>query len=153
MIRGLSLSESPFLALEYYVYMISSGTEPNEYTFPSVFKSCTKIRGVYEGKQVHAHVLKLGLEHNAFVHTSLINMYAQNARELFDEIPVRDVVSWNAIISGYAQSGRVEEAIAFFEEMRRAKVTPNVSTMLSVLSACAQSGSSLHLGNWDSVLG
>ncbi|KAJ6732473.1 PENTATRICOPEPTIDE REPEAT-CONTAINING PROTEIN, partial [Salix purpurea] len=184
MIRGLSLSESPFLALEYYVYMISSGTEPNEYTFPSVFKSCTKIRGAYEGKQVHAHVLKLGLEHNAFVHTSLINMYAQNgelvnarlvfdkssmrdavsftalitgyasmgflveARELFDEIPVRDVVSWNAMISGYAQSGRVEEAMAFFEEMRRAKVTSNVSTMLSVLSACAQSGSSLHLGNW-----
>lgn len=184
MIRGLSSSESPFLALEYYIHMISSGTEPNEYTFPSIFKSCTKIRGAHEGKQVHAHVLKLGLEHNAFVHTSLINMYAQNgelvnarlvfdkssmrdavsftalitgyaskgfldeARELFDEIPVRDVVSWNAMISGYAQSGRVEEAMAFFEEMRRAKVTPNVSTMLSVLSACAQSGSSLQLGNW-----
>ncbi|KAG6739388.1 hypothetical protein POTOM_056984 [Populus tomentosa] len=96
MIRGLSSSESPFLALEYYVRMISSGTEPNEYTFPSIFKSCTKIRGAHEGKQ----------------------------------------------------SGRVEEAMAFFEEMRRAKVTPNVSTMLSVLSACAQSGSSLQLGNW-----
>ncbi|CAK7338818.1 unnamed protein product [Dovyalis caffra] len=99
---------------------------------------------------VHAHVLKLGLERNAFVHTSLINVYAQNgdlvdsrlvleklyerccffhkfdywvcfkgflddARELFDEIPVRDVVSWNAMNTGYAQSGRVEEAIAFLK--------------------------------------
>ncbi|KAJ9163133.1 hypothetical protein P3X46_022835 [Hevea brasiliensis] len=176
-IRGLSLSESPIFAVEYYVRMILSGVNPNTHTFPFVLKSCAKIGGTHEGKQIHAHILKLGLENDAFVHTSLITMYAQNgelenarmvfkkssmrdavsftalitgyasrgfldeARELFDEIPVRDVVSWNAMIAGYAQSGRFEEALAFFQEMLRTTATPNVSTMLSVLSACAQSGS------------
>ncbi|KDP32370.1 hypothetical protein JCGZ_13295 [Jatropha curcas] len=182
-IRGFSLSESPNLAIEYYVHMILSGVNPNSYTFPFVLKSCAKIALPHEGKQIHAHILKLGLENDAFVHTSLITMYAQNceleharlvfdkssmrdvvsftalitgyassgfmdeARELFDEIPVRDVVSWNAMISGYTQSGQFEEALALFEEMHRASVTPNMSTMLSVLSACSQSGS-IKVGNW-----
>ncbi|OAY47120.1 hypothetical protein MANES_06G053800v8 [Manihot esculenta] len=83
--------------------------------------------------------------------TALITGYASRgfldkARELFDEIPIRDVVSWNAMIAGYAQSGRSEEALAFFQEMLRTNVTPNMSTMISVLSACAQSGS-LEVGN------
>ncbi|GAB4832888.1 hypothetical protein Ancab_006906 [Ancistrocladus abbreviatus] len=83
--------------------------------------------------------------------TALITGYASrglldDARVLFDEIPVRDVVSWNAMIAGYGQSGRFEESLAFFQEMQRAEVTPNQSTLLSVLSACAQSAS-LELGN------
>ncbi|KAM1508334.1 hypothetical protein ACFX10_017662 [Malus domestica] len=182
-IRGYSLSSRPLEAVEFYVRMILSGVEPNSYTFPFLLKSCTKTAATHEGKQVHGHVVKLGLESDAFVHTSLINMYAQNgelvsarmvfdkshlrdavsftalisgyvsrgcmddARVLFDEIPVRDVVSWNAMISGYAQRDRFEEALALFGEMRKANVSPNESTMVTVLSACAQSGS-LELGKW-----
>ncbi|KAA8535065.1 hypothetical protein F0562_030068 [Nyssa sinensis] len=182
-IRGHSLSSSLILAVDVYVHMLFSGLEPNSYTFPFLLKSCAKVRATQVGKQIHAHILKLGLERDVFVHTSLINMYAQNgelsyarltfdkgsfrdavsftamitgytsmgylddARELFDEIPVRDVVSWNAMVAGYAQSGRFEEALALFQEMGRAKVMPNNSTLVSVLSACARSGS-LELGNW-----
>ncbi|PHT51905.1 Pentatricopeptide repeat-containing protein [Capsicum baccatum] len=84
--------------------------------------------------------------------TALINGYALkgrvgDARELFDKMPVRDVVSWNAMISGYVQVGRFEEALVLFEEMRNVNVTPSVSTLLSVLSACARVGE-LKLGNW-----
>ncbi|XVE54382.1 hypothetical protein DITRI_Ditri03aG0076300 [Diplodiscus trichospermus] len=183
MIRGLSLSSSPGLALELYVKMIGSGIVPNSYTFPFVLKSCAKIGSAQKGRQIHGQVLKLGLESDAFVHTSLINMYAQNgelgnaqlvfdksylrdavsytalitgyvsigcmenARELFDEIPIRDVVSWNAMIAGYVQTGQHEEALAFFKEMIGANVVPNESTLVTVLSACAQSGS-LDFGKW-----
>ncbi|XP_039043590.1 pentatricopeptide repeat-containing protein At1g08070, chloroplastic-like [Hibiscus syriacus] len=68
----------------------------------------------------------------------------ESARELFDEIPVRDVVSWNAMIAGYVQTGRYEKALAFFEEMiggSGANVVLNENTLVTVLSACAQSGS------------
>ncbi|XP_050215274.1 pentatricopeptide repeat-containing protein At1g08070, chloroplastic [Mercurialis annua] len=181
-IRGLSISESPILAVEYYVDMVSSGFSPNNYTFPFVLKSCSRISSTHEGKQIHGQIIKLGFDDDAFVHTSLITMYMQNselgnarlvfdksslrdvvsytalitgyasrgfldqALELFDEIPVRDVVSWNAMISGYAQSGRFGEALAFYEEMLKESVTPNESTLLNVLSVCAQSGS-LNVGN------
>ncbi|CAI0629149.1 unnamed protein product [Linum tenue] len=182
-IRGFALSESPVLAVEFYIRMMVAGLEPNNHTFPFVLKSCAKLGNAHEGKQIHGHVLKLGVDNDPFVHTSLINMYAQNgelgyarsvfdkspkrdpisytalingygssglvdeARKLFDEMPVRDVVSWNAVIAGYIQNRLYEEALAFFEDMVRMRVTPNVSTMLSVLSACANSGS-LELGNW-----
>ncbi|KAL1539088.1 Pentatricopeptide repeat-containing protein, chloroplastic [Salvia divinorum] len=66
--------------------------------------------------------------------------YVDEARELFDSIPIRDVVSWNAMIAGYAQTGRFDVALSLFHEMRKQRVSPNVSTMLSILSACAQRG-------------
>ncbi|MBA0821098.1 hypothetical protein Goarm_017974 [Gossypium armourianum] len=183
MIRGLSLSSTPELAMEFYVKMIWSGILPNSYTFPFVLKSCTKMDSTQVGEQVHGQVLKLGLDSDAFVHTSLINMYArtsqlgnarlvfeksplrdavsytalitgyisigymESARELFDEIPVRDVVSWNAMIAGYVQAGQYEDALAFFKEMIEANVVPNESTLVTVLSGCAQSGS-LEMGKW-----
>ncbi|XP_008465017.1 pentatricopeptide repeat-containing protein At1g08070, chloroplastic [Cucumis melo] len=182
MIRGLSMSLSPVLALVFFVRMIYSGVEPNSYTFPFLLKSCAKLASAREGKQIHAHVLKLGFVSDVFIHTSLINMYAQSgemnnaqlifdqsnfrdaisftaliagyalwgymdrARQLFDEMPVKDVVSWNAMIAGYAQMGRSKEALLLFEDMRKENVPPNESTIVSVLSACAQSNA-LDLGN------
>ncbi|XP_058075686.1 pentatricopeptide repeat-containing protein At1g08070, chloroplastic [Magnolia sinica] len=183
-IRGLALGPSPITAVHFYIRMLLTGTHPNSYTFPFVLKACAQAAAAArEGKQVHAHVLKLGLESDAFVHTSMINMYARNgelddayqvfdlssmrdpvsftalvagyflcgylddAHQLFDKMPARDTVSWNAMISGYAQSGRFEEALDFFQEMLRSKVEPNESTMVSVLSSCAHTGS-IELGNW-----
>ncbi|KAE8653077.1 hypothetical protein Csa_019866, partial [Cucumis sativus] len=90
MIRGLSMSLSPALALVFFVRMIYSGVEPNSYTFPFLLKSCAKLASAHEGKQIHAHVLKLGFVSDVFIHTSLINMYAQsgemnNAQLVFDQ--------------------------------------------------------------------
>ncbi|KAL3812826.1 hypothetical protein ACJIZ3_014094 [Penstemon smallii] len=183
MIRGYCLSSSPNLAIHYYINMLFFGLQPNSYTFPFLLKSCGKLLKPHTGKQIHCHVFKFGLENDVYVHTSLINMYAQHgslddarmvfdkssfrdavsftalitgyvsnghvddARELFDDIPIRDVVSWNAMISGYAQIGRFEEALSLFQEMRNEKVTPDVSTLLSVLSACAHLGE-IRIGNW-----
>ncbi|KAG8372972.1 hypothetical protein BUALT_Bualt12G0122600 [Buddleja alternifolia] len=183
MIRGYSLSSSPNLAINCYSGMLFIGLEPNSYTFPFLLKSCTKLSTANAGKQVHGQVFKFGLENDVYVHTSLINMYAQhgnlddarmvfdksnfrdavsftalitgyisrgyvdNARELFDTIPVRDVVSWNAMISGYAQIGQFDKALSLFQEMKKAKVTPDVSTLLSVLSSCAHTGG-IETGNW-----
>ena len=84
--------------------------------------------------------------------TALITGYVSeghvdDARRLFDEIPAKDVVSWNAMIAGYVQSGRFEEALACFTRMQEADVSPNQSTMVSVLSACGHLRS-LELGKW-----
>ncbi|KAK1418508.1 hypothetical protein QVD17_27653 [Tagetes erecta] len=175
-IRGYTLHSSPFSAIEFYKFMLLSSVEPNSYTFPPLFKSCAKIDAINEGKQIHGHVLKLGYSCDVFIHSSLINFYAQigelddarlvfdksplrnaasftalitgylnrgqleDARKLFDEMPVRDVVSWNSIISGHVKVKLFEEAIDLFNEMIRGGIKPDESTLVTVLSACAQSG-------------
>ncbi|CAL5367773.1 unnamed protein product [Camellia sinensis] len=64
----------------------------------------------------------------------------ESARELFDVVPKRDVVTWNVMIAGYGLSGAHLPAIEMFEEMRRVGERPDEVTMLSLLSACADSG-------------
>ncbi|XP_010523401.1 PREDICTED: pentatricopeptide repeat-containing protein At5g61800 [Tarenaya hassleriana] len=63
------------------------------------------------------------------------------ARELFDSMPFRDLVSWNSLISGYAQMNRFREAIQLFNAMIASGLEPDNVAIVSVLSACAQSGS------------
>ncbi|KAK2994610.1 hypothetical protein RJ640_025664 [Escallonia rubra] len=83
----------------------------------------------------------------------------ESARVLFDEVPKRDVVTWNAMISGYVLAGLNEQALEMFEEMRSVGERPDEVTILSLLSACADSGaldvgekmhcSLLEMGNGD----
>ncbi|RWR96853.1 pentatricopeptide repeat-containing protein, mitochondrial-like protein [Cinnamomum micranthum f. kanehirae] len=89
---------------------------------------------------------------DVFTWTSMVNGYAKHgdlklARQLFDEMPERNVVSWNAIIAGYSQTNLPNEALDLFHEMKAAHVRPTEGTLVSVLSACAQSGC-LDLGRW-----
>ncbi|KAJ7964366.1 Pentatricopeptide repeat-containing protein [Quillaja saponaria] len=121
-IRGHSLCSSPILSVKFYSRMIISGVWPNSYTFPFLLKSCAKVRATHEGKQIHAQVVKLGIESDAFVHTSLINMYAQiseldNARLVFDKSTLRDAVSFTALITGYASEGYMHDARRLFDEI------------------------------------
>ncbi|XXG90274.1 hypothetical protein AAC387_Pa12g2083 [Persea americana] len=75
----------------------------------------------------------------------MISVYAkcgemESARKLFDAVLVKDVVSWNAMIAGYVLQGSQVEAMEVFEEMQRAGERPDEVTLLSLLSACADSG-------------
>ncbi|KAK1399989.1 Pentatricopeptide repeat-containing protein [Heracleum sosnowskyi] len=121
-IRGYSMSNSPVLAVEFYVTMLLSGVEPNHYTFPFLLKSCTKMLAIYEGKQVHGHVLKFGFNCDVYVHTSLINFYAQigelgYARLVFDTSSHRDAVSFTALITGYTSRGFMDDARKLFDKI------------------------------------
>ncbi|CAL4912762.1 unnamed protein product [Urochloa decumbens] len=75
----------------------------------------------------------------------MITAYAKRgemalARELFDRVPDRDVVSWNTMISGFVRSGSHRHAMELFEQMQCVGEKPDTVTVLSLLSACADSG-------------
>ncbi|KAH6769796.1 Tetratricopeptide repeat superfamily protein [Perilla frutescens var. hirtella] len=59
------------------------------------------------------------------------------ARELFDELPHRDTIAWNAMVSGYLHLGFYHEALSLFSFMRSSNVNPDHFTFTSVLSTCA----------------
>ena len=61
------------------------------------------------------------------------------ARHVFEKMPERDIVSWNAIIAGYVQNGNGTEALRLFCEMKQAFMLPNQFTFAIILKACADS--------------
>lgn len=95
---------------------------PDEYTFTSVIKACAGLAAAADGEKAHSLVIKMGLHSNLFVQNSLVDMYFKlgsplTARRLFDEMPTRDVVSCNTVVSGCCLCGDVAGARRVFDSM------------------------------------
>ncbi|PIA53448.1 hypothetical protein AQUCO_00900199v1 [Aquilegia coerulea] len=124
--------------------MLRNGeSKPNNYTHPFVLKACSQLSLIRTGFQILVHVLHLGFDSNIFVHNAMIHMLVmckevEVARALFEESCMRDLVSWNTVINGYVRSGKPNEALKLFREMRVANVEPDEVTMIGVVSSCAQ---------------
>ncbi|CAJ2665187.1 pentatricopeptide repeat-containing protein at1g31430-like protein [Trifolium pratense] len=119
------------------------GLWPDNYTYPYVLKAIGCMGDVGQGEKVHAFVIKTGLEFDAYVCNSLMDMYADLGRlsclkQLFDEMHDRDNVSWNIMISGCVRCRRFQEAVEVFQQMRmESNEKPSEATVVSTLTACA----------------
>ncbi|EES04089.1 putative pentatricopeptide repeat-containing protein At5g37570 [Sorghum bicolor] len=71
----------------------------------------------------------------------------QNARELFDKMPSKNLVARTAMINGYAQTGQPKAALALFRDLEAAGIEPDGATMVGVISAVSQIGST-ELAGW-----
>lgn len=132
--------------------MHKNSVSPNNYTFPFILKSLSALKSFKQGKSVHAQIVKLGHLTDIYVQNSLLSLYASCGemalcRYVFDEMSIRDVVSWTTIITGYRESGKSGDALFVFEQMLSVGVEPNRVTMVNALSACASSGA-LNVGVW-----
>ncbi|KAA8519606.1 hypothetical protein F0562_013949 [Nyssa sinensis] len=121
-IRAYANSPTPEHALIVYNKMLHDHVFPDKYTLTFGLKACANFRGVEEGRQVHGHAIKFGIECDVFISNTLIHMYAncgyfEIARGLLDGMLERDVISWNALLSPYAEMGLVDFARGVFDEM------------------------------------
>eukprot|EP01018_Ginkgo_biloba_P037427 Gb_17092 [translate_table: standard] len=138
--------------LTLYSQMLQEGVQPDNYTFSFVLRACAGLSALQEGRAIHCEIVRNGFSSHLFVVNSLIDMYSkcgrvEIARQLFDKMSTRDVVSWNALISGYAQNGQCHEVLTLFNQMQLVKMKPNSVTMVSVFSSCAHLRS-LQQGKW-----
>ncbi|KAK0571355.1 hypothetical protein LWI29_014604 [Acer saccharum] len=142
MIRGLTTTWRKYsLTLHFYFQMKNLGLKPNNFTYPFLFISCANLLALSHGLAAHSSVFKIGLDVDGHVSHSLITMYARfselgSARKVFDEIPERDLVSWNSMISGYSKMGYARDAVELFDEMRDKGFWPDETTLVSVLGSC-----------------
>lgn len=125
------------IVIETYSF---AGTEPNEFTFATVLTSCTGASGLDHGSQIHSLTIKTSFSSHIYVGSSLLDMYAKScniheAREIFESLPKRDVVSCTAIISGYAQIGLDTEALDLFRKLQNEGMNSNYVTYASLLTA------------------
>eukprot|EP00250_Pteridium_aquilinum_P021374 c25097_g8_i2 orf=172-2220(+) len=132
-------------ALKYFEQMRQEGISPTAYVYACSFKACASVGMIHKGREIHLEVVKRGCEDDVYVGSSLVDMYAKSgflleAQEAFDELPVRSIVPWNALITGYAEHGPCQKALACFEQMRREKVHPNSITYACISKACGSLG-------------
>lgn len=122
--------------------MAAMGVRPTEATLVTLISSSADIACLPYGREVHGFGWRHGFQSNDKVKTSLIDMYAKCgsvkiARSLFERLKEKRVVSWNAIITGYAMHGLAIEALDLFEQMRK-EARPDHITFVGVLAACSR---------------
>lgn len=144
LIRAQASSSNPSDGLLLYAEMRRRGIAPGKHTYPFVLRACCNMKSGKCCEQVHAHVLKFGLNFDLHVVNMLIRSYSvsgglSNARNVFDELRERSLSIWTTIICGYAQNDSPDEAIKLFNAMISDGFEPNGVILSSVLSACAQS--------------
>lgn len=132
-------------AFEYLSWMRREGPKPNEFAFASVLSVCGSLAILEQGKQLHAHVLSVGLEHTAMIQSALINLYSKcgsikDASKIFDVAENEDIVSWTAMINGYAEHGCSQKAIDLFVKIHTCGLKPDSVTFIGVLTACSHAG-------------
>ncbi|KAK6244834.1 hypothetical protein QUC31_011243 [Theobroma cacao] len=146
MIGGFSQTGHNEEAVNLFTRMLREGVMPTQTTFPCAIIAAANIAAHGMGKSFHACVFKcLGDQLNVFTGNALISFYAkcgsmENSLLVFNKLHSRNIVSWNALICGYAQNGRGKEAIEFFEKMLVSGFRPNDVTLLGLLWACNHAG-------------
>ncbi|CAK9883073.1 unnamed protein product [Sphagnum jensenii] len=113
-------------------FLLGDGVEPDSVTFIGVVNACASVGALDEGKRVHEQIVQSGCDADIYLCNSLVDMYAkcgsiEGASKVFNSIPTRDVVAWNAMISGYvkcsslvdmyAKCGSIEDASRVFYRM------------------------------------
>ncbi|CAI0541206.1 unnamed protein product [Linum tenue] len=145
MIASCSQNGKDMEALELFREMQMEGLKPNSVTIPCLLPACGNIAALMHGKAVHCFSLKNWVSNDVYVGTALIDMYAncgriQLSRRCFDSMPRRNLVSWNALLGGYAMHGKTKEALEVFNLMQKSGQEPDFISFTSVLSACSQGG-------------
>nr|XP_010931126.1 pentatricopeptide repeat-containing protein At3g12770-like [Elaeis guineensis] len=146
MIRGYSTHGFFEKALFLYSKMLySDSTPPDKFTFPFILKSCAALSAPSEAREAHGRIIKTGLASDVHISTSLVDFYMKLgevgiARQVFDKIPLKNTVCWNALIAGYAYNESDVEAVDAFKWMIELGFEPNSSTMASVLPAVGRLG-------------
>ncbi|XP_041002653.1 pentatricopeptide repeat-containing protein At4g25270, chloroplastic [Juglans microcarpa x Juglans regia] len=130
-------------AMALYFQMDEEGVEPDPFTFPRVLKACGGLGSICIGEEVHLRVVRSGFANDGFVLNALVDMYAKcgdivKARKVFNKIASRDLVSWNAMLTGYIRHGLLVEALEIFCQMLQEGHEPDsvaISTILANLSS------------------
>ncbi|XP_058114639.1 pentatricopeptide repeat-containing protein At4g02750-like [Magnolia sinica] len=129
-------------ALVLYSEMLSENVRPDSFTMSSVVSACAGLVSLDHGKVVHSQVILIGIEVDLRVSSALVDMYSKcgeitDAYDVFNRMATRNVVSWNAMIMGYAQNGMDKDALVLYDRMLKENLKPDNITFVGILSACS----------------
>ncbi|KAL3832984.1 hypothetical protein ACJIZ3_007720 [Penstemon smallii] len=132
--------------------MCEVGVNADEKVMSIVLSACAKLGDLSLGKKLHKYMCNHGLNFDVFVSNALLDMYlkcgdSKSAHMVFNQMPIKNVVSWNSMIYGLSQSGYYKEALDMFWKMRIERVDPDEVTLVGILNSCANLGV-FEVGKW-----
>jgi pentatricopeptide repeat protein len=154
MIAGHLQMEQPFEAFNLFCQMVQEDLMPDLITLANGILCCATLKCLLQGKSIHGYIIRTGVDPDLVAITALVDLYCKcnsliQARGLFDSMEKRDAISYNVMMTGYLQNEFAFEAMMTFIEMVKAGIKPNISSIVSVLSASSdlkdiKSGRCLH---------
>lgn len=113
----------------------------------NILPACASLKALPQIKEIHSYAIRNGTFADAFVCNALIDTYAKcgsmnDAVKVFNVMEFKDVISWNAMVTGYTQSGNFGAAFELFENMRKENIPLDVITWSAVIAGYAQRGCS-----------
>ncbi|XP_043723186.1 pentatricopeptide repeat-containing protein At2g13600 [Telopea speciosissima] len=143
-LRGLCWLGRSDELLELYQRMELDGIKPSCVTSCYLIHACGIGGYLNKGKQLHCYVIKIGLlQSNLFVANALVDLYSScgsliDATKSIKIIPADDIISWNSIISIYADHGFFPEALEFFTRMQSWGKKPSVRSFVALLNLASR---------------
>ncbi|EFJ21200.1 hypothetical protein SELMODRAFT_34426, partial [Selaginella moellendorffii] len=149
-VSAYSLQGQHEKAYAIFKRMDLEGVRADRVSIVTLLEACCSQGALETGKVFHDRARESGLNSILMVRNAVINMYGkcgslQDAREVFDKMDHRDVISWNTIIGSYAHSafaqhGRSIEAVTLFREMLQEDIPVDKVTFVNALAACSHGG-------------
>ncbi|VFQ77510.1 unnamed protein product [Cuscuta campestris] len=121
----------------------------NQRIMPSMYcialTACCDGEDFEMGRQVHTDIVKTGVDYDQYVHTSLLTMYAKcgsvgDAEKVFNDVVVKGIETWNAMVSAYVGNGWVKESFIIYNQMKAKPVSPDSFTISNILTSCGIGG-------------
>ena len=141
MIRALAQTEFAESAVDIFRELHLRHLRPDTYSYPFVLKAAAHLSANDLGKEIHGQIVRTGHCSDVHVSTALIHLYSlfalNDARLMFEEMSLRDIIAWNAIIGGYSKQGDMGSAQDLFEQMP----ARNVVSWTTIISGYVQIGS------------
>uniref|UniRef100_A0A2N9FJV6 DYW domain-containing protein n=1 Tax=Fagus sylvatica TaxID=28930 RepID=A0A2N9FJV6_FAGSY len=143
------MENKPGLAIDMFNQMVELGVEMDSVALATAVGACGMLKSLQQGRNLHKIARKCGLEFDVLVSNTLLKMYTdcgsiEDAREIFDRMPSKDVIAGTTIINGYVRKGGFNEALKLFRQMNMDGLKPDSLTFSSVLPACARMAAHKH---------
>lgn len=145
MITSFTQNGKPEMAIKLFRQMGMSGTKYDSVSISTALSSSANLPSLYYGKEIHGFMIRTAFNADIFAESALIDMYSKcgklaMAQCVFDSMDQKNEVSWNSIITAYANHGYPRECLDLFNEMLKIGINPDHVTFLIIISACGHAG-------------
>ncbi|OVA06335.1 Pentatricopeptide repeat [Macleaya cordata] len=132
-------------ALELLYRMQKAGLKPNARTLASFLPACARLQTLSLGKEIHGYITRHGFMSNPFAVNGLVDVYRRcadmrSAEKIFLKFSVRNLVSFNTMIVGYCENGKVSKAKKLFDHIELVGIKKDTISWNSMISGYVDNG-------------